>query len=227
MSKKKISATDKQEKSSSEVFLKSFSDSIHSSNGTRIRFKQLGEKFAAIESYFFTYLSEYNIPTSFQRQSDETTLQLSVQQRLPFTVRVLNNADTVIAKVFDVEEGFSLKVPITEFYVESHPDLPISESHIVSFDVCSVNQLKLMNRICSKINAVLKFYFERRSALLTEVILQFGLHGDKVLLYGDLTPLSMKVISKENGRSQMNPYLMDTTKDVKKYTEYLYKLTNS
>jgi len=85
---------------------------------------------------------------------------------------------------------------------------------LIAFDVCAVEEFKMMKRICSKLNAVLKSFFERRNSILTEVSCNFGKCDDKIFIVGDFTPKSLK-ISSEN----INPYDLQTTSKFKKYID--------
>ena len=70
--------------------------------------------------------------------------------------------------------------------------------------------MKLIIRICSKINAVLKSFFERRNEILAEISCHFGKHEDKVLLIGDFSPASLKFFPKDDSVKWVNPYKLST-----------------
>ncbi len=88
--------------------------------------------------------------------------------------------------------------------------------------------LKLINRICSKVNAVLKSFFERRNFCLAEVTLGFGKHEDKIFLVDDFTPRSLKIIpSDKESKKYLDPYKLDTAAEVKNYTDHLLNLMSA
>ena len=122
-----------------------------------------------------------------------------------------------------------MSIPIFEFHYGIGKDTLISESHLIAFDLCNYEDLKLITRICSKVNAVLKSFFERRNEILTEVICNFGKAEGKVFLIDDFTPRSIKIIPQnhEKNGKWINPYKLTTPSEVKNYTNHIFNLMSS
>ncbi|HSP88062.1 MAG TPA: phosphoribosylaminoimidazolesuccinocarboxamide synthase, partial [Ignavibacteriaceae bacterium] len=95
------------------------------------------------------------------------------------------------------------------------------------FDLCTYEELRLINRICSKVNAVLKSYFERRGEILAEMNCFFGKEEDKIYVVEDFTPGSLKIIPNEITDKFLNPYKITTPSQLNKYTDHLFKLKSS
>lgn len=196
-------------------------------NGTKkFRSKNLGEKFAAINSFFFDYLKEYHIPTAYVKSKNKSTLKFIKHDRLPFFVKIYNTIDKRTAKIFNKKENEYLNLPIFEFHHGEGKETLISESHLIAFDICSNEDIKLITRICSKVNAVLKSYFERRNLILAEVCCTFGKNDGKIYLVDDFTPRSIKVLPS-NGDKAVDPYNLSSSAIVKKYTDQIYHITNA
>ncbi len=210
-----------------DYVLLQYSDYFEDGNEKKIKSKNLGEKFAAINSFFLDYLKEYHIPAAFLKSQDKTTLRFIKHQRFPFYVRVVNHIDKRTAKIFNKKEGELLSLPVFELHHGSGKDSLITESHLITFDLCSVEDLKLINRICSKANAVLKSFFERRNIHLLEFICCFGKQDEKVYIVDDFTPRSLKLLPFEENQKWVNPYKVSTPSEAKKYTEQLYNLTSA
>lgn len=189
--------------------------------GKQLKLKDLSHKSVQLNAFFLDYLKEFHIPTAFLKiHSDNSILNLK-NERFSFVIKILNSLDKRIAKIFKRKEGEILNLPIFEYHYGEGKDSIITESHIVSFDLCSVDDLRLMTRICSKVNAVLRSFFERRNLILSEISCLFGKNGDKIFLIEDFSPQSLKIIPCDQSGKWINPYKLTTPSDVKKYSESL------
>ena len=198
------------------------------SNGNgKIKCKNLGEKFASINSYFLEYLREYHIPGAFIKPEGKSSLLFQKHEKFPFSVRILNIIDKRTARILDKKEFDPLVLPLFELHHGSGKDSLISESHLIAFDLCSIEEIKIINRICSKINAVLKSFFERRNSLLAEVNCFFGKNQDKIFLVDDFTPASMKIVSLNKENHIIDPYKFGTAAEIKQYTDHLFNLMST
>ena len=204
-----------------------YPDYLVADNSKKIKVKDLGSKFASINAFFLDYLKEYHIPISFLKTQNNAGLKFIKHERYPFFIKVLNVIDKRTAKVFNKKEGDPLNLPVFEIHYPNGKDSIVTESHLITFDICTSEDLKLMNRICSKVNAVLKFFFERRSALLSEVICCFGKSEDKLYLVDDFTPTSLKIIPQSTDGKWVDPYNLNTSADIRKYTDFLLNMTSA
>jgi phosphoribosylaminoimidazole-succinocarboxamide synthase len=204
-----------------------YQDFILDLNNNKIKSKNLGEKFAYINAYFLDYLKEYHIPTSFYKLENKTQLKYHKHDKFPFSVRILNIIDRRNSRIFHKKEYENLLLPIFELHYGSGKDTLISESHLITFDLCNIEDTKIINRICSKINAVLKSFFERRNSLLAEVTCHFGKSEDKIYLEDDFTPASLKVIPINKDNHYIDPYKFGTSAEIRQYTDHLFNLMSS
>ena len=193
----------------------------------KIRVKGLGEKFAAINSFLLDYLKEYHIPVAFIRNKAKTSLEFLNYNKFPFFIRIYNAVDKRTAKIFKRKEFDTLTLPLVEFHYGEGKDSLVSESHLISFELCTYEELKLITRICSKVNAVLKSYFERRVEILAELDCCFGKVDDKIYVVEGFSPKSIKVLPQEMNNKSINPYKITTPTQLRKYTDHLFKLTSS
>jgi len=196
-------------------------------NGKKIRSKDLGNKFASLNAFFFDYLKEYNIPSTFFKNFDGNKLKFLKYDRFPFYVKVLNTVDKRTSKLFCRKEGEHLNLPMMEFHIGDGKDSLISESHIISFEICNGEDLKLISRICSKVNVVLKSFFERRNFFLAEFCCHFGKCEDKIYLVDDFSPKSIKIIPFDTNGKWHDPYKLTTSSGIKNYTDELMNLISA
>lgn len=203
-----------------------YQDNYFINDKKKVKVKDIGKKVALANAFFFDYLKEYHIPTSFLRIDGENALKFSLSTEFPFRIKILNTADKRNAKIFGMKEGSEINLPVFEFHYGYGKESVISESHLIAFDLCTPEDMKLITRICSKINAVLKSFFERRSEILAEVCCHFGKLEEKIFLIGDFTPASLKIFPKDEGVKWTNPYKLSTGNEVKKYTEHLFNIAS-
>ena len=201
-------------------------DNYQIADGKKVKVKEIGKKIALTNAFFFDYLKEYHIPTAFLRKDGENSLKFSTYQEYPFRIKILNSADKRNSKIFGMKEGSELNLPIFEFHYGCSKESMISESHLIAFDLCNPEDMKLITRICSKINAVLKSFFERRNETLAEVCCHFGKYEEKVFLIGDFSPASLKIFPKDESVKWTNPYKLSSAAEVKKYTEHLFNIAS-
>ncbi len=204
-----------------------YPDYLTNGGNKKIKVKDLGKKFAMLNSFFMDYLKEYHIPAAFVKTQDKNSLKFIKYERLPFVVRILNIMDKRTAKIFSRKEGETLNLPIFEYHFGEGKDTLVSESHLISFDLCTIEDLKLINRICSKVNAVLKSFFERRGEILAEINCSFGKSENKIYLVDDFTPKSLKIIPVSKNDKWISPYNFDTPAAVRKYTDHLFNMMSS
>ena len=204
-----------------------YPDYFFAAKNRKARVKDLGKKFAEINAFFYDYLQKYHIPTAYVKKSKTNTIIFSKFNELPFYVKILNSVNKRTAKLFGKKEGEQMELPIYEFHFGHNKDSLICESHLVAFDFCSTEDVRTVNRICSKVNAVLKAFFERRNERIVEVICSFGKQDNNIYLVDDFSPMSLKVFPEKEEKKWTNPYKLSTSNEMKKYTDYLYRIINS
>jgi phosphoribosylaminoimidazole-succinocarboxamide synthase len=203
-----------------------YDDYFFNEKNKKVRVKDLGQKFASINSFFYDYLKEFNIPCAYIKKTSKNSLLFVKYSALAFTVRILNSADKRISKIFSIKQGENLSLPVIEYHYGISKDSVISESHLISFNLCSYDDIKLINRLCSKINAVVKSFFERREETIAEISCNFGKYEDKIYLIDNFTPLSLKIFKLTEDDKLPDPYKLETAGQMNKYTDHLYHFTN-
>ena len=190
----------------------------------KVTSKNLGEKTAELNSYFFEYVNGYNIASVYAKRESKKSIAVINVEEFPFNIKIINAADTRTAKIFSVKNGSPLQLPIIEYHYGNSKESVIAESHIISFDLCTYEELKLINRICSKLNAIVKSFFERRNASLLELTCRFGKFEGKVLLIDDFSPLSIKISSNNSDDKLPDANKIETAAQMNKYSDFLLKL---
>ncbi len=191
------------------------------------KIKNLGEKFAAINSFFLEYLKGYHIPAAYIKPQDKNSLLFIQHYKFPFYVKIANIVDKRTGRIFIKKEGSSLNFPLFELHYGNGKDSIITESHLQVFELCSYDEVRLIYRICSKVNVVLKSFFSRRNFNLAELCCHFGKTEDKVYLIDGFTPNSLKILPVEVTPKTINPYKLNTPGEMRHYTDQIFNLINS
>lgn len=152
-------------------------------------------------TYFFQLLNSYNIPTFYLMNKSKTEIIIQKFDRIPIRLKILNFADRTIAKLFKAKVNEKLNSPIFEVYLNHSLKNVINEYHLLAFGIASLDETRLMIRIASKVNAILKSYFSRRDYDLAGAILEFGKTNDRVVLTSTLGFPNISLISKKNNLS--------------------------
>ncbi len=192
----------------------------------KIKVKDIGIKTCELSHFFFEYATGFQIPTAYVKKDDKTILKFVNHKPFHFTVKILNRADKRIAKIFGLKEHSELKLPVFEFHYGEGKDTLISESHLISFDLCNQEDMKIILRISSKVNAVLKSFFERRNEILSQLSCTFGKFEEKICLSGDFSPFGLKVYPMEENKKWIDPEKMSTAAEIKKYTDFLHNIVS-
>jgi phosphoribosylaminoimidazole-succinocarboxamide synthase len=205
----------------------SYTDIISLSESKNIRIKNIGKKFSKINSFFFEFLKGYNLPVGYLKISEDENLIFSDHHLFPFSIRILNIVDKRTAKVFGRNETDVLSIPIYELHYGSGKETLVSDDHLIALEVCLVEELKMMFRIASKVNVVLKSFFERRNTSLAEVTCSFGKQDERIFLVNDFSPLSIKIITPGKAAKGLNPYRLSNQEAIERYTDYLLNFTTN
>ena len=105
-------------------------------------------------------------------------------------VVIRNVAAGSLTTQYGMKEGLDLLHPILEHYMKSDhlPPPLLNEYHILVMGLATPEEIKLVNRIATKVNVVLRSFFERRNLKLLDFALEFGRHRGKILLGDEISP---------------------------------------
>lgn len=157
--------------------------------------KGKGELACAISAFLFEYLENYNVPTHFLRRRDNTSIEAKKLDMIPITVHIWNLATNNLASRFGLEEGQPLEYPIIEFYLKNVElnNPMINEYHAYALGLCDRKEYTNLLRIATKVNAVLKSFFDRKQLKLASLQLEFGRSGHQVVLGDDMSPDTLEL----------------------------------
>jgi phosphoribosylaminoimidazole-succinocarboxamide synthase len=179
-----------QDKGSDNVILE-FKDSDGRFDGeTKAKFEDKGVYKGLVSGALFDYLSGYNIPTHLVSSNGGREFVAKKLEMIPLDIYVYNYAVGRLSKNFKLKSGTPLNYPVIEYYLKEGEmaGTLIAESHAYAFGYATPDEMKHISRLSTKINAVLKAFFERRKLKLINFKLEFGRHKNQLYLGDEFTP---------------------------------------
>lgn len=194
-SSKKLYSTDEP-----EHIIQEFTDTAMISSESKSTVKGKGAVNNQICGHLFEYLEGFHIPTHFVKSTSNKEMLVKKLEMIPIEISVHNIATDVFSERFNLENGEDLELPIVEMFLKK-PSLNnpmINNGHVVAFGLASADEISLIERYSSKINAVLKSFFTRRGLRLVEFKLEFGRHKEKIVLGDEISPDTCRLWDSES-----------------------------
>jgi len=181
------------------------------------KIKDYGELSTKVNAFFHDYVKGYHIPTAFEKSCESHAIKFSPTELLPVYTKVVNTSNKNFSKIFSIGKNIPLQVPILENYLSSDSNYQLNDHHIISFNILPLSDFKMMGRIATKVNVILKSFFERRELLLSEMSCTFGRCGEKIVLMGLFSPHQIKLLPKDKPEHEFD---LSTPSSIKKYLEF-------
>ena len=143
-----------------------------------------------ISSYLFEYLAGFHIVTHFIKNLSSRDMLVKQLDMIPIEIIIRNIATGSFCKRYGLEKGNELDYPITEYFLkdDTNRNPMINATHAISFGYAKIDEIRTIERLSSKINAVLKSFFARRKLRLVDFKLEFGRYKNKILLGDEISP---------------------------------------
>jgi len=171
--------------------------------------------------YIYNYLEGFNIPTHFIKDLGGRDVLVKHLDMIPVEVVMRNYAAGNLCERYNLESGTELSSSIMEFFLkrEQQNNPMVNQTHLVAFQLATLEESRMIERITSKINAVLKSFFSRRNLQLIDFKLEFGRYKNKILLGDEISLDTCRLwdISNET-MSDKDKFLFD-----KRTSEFAYE----
>ena len=189
-----------------------------------------GEINCGVSSFLFQYLENYHVPTHFVERL--SSVEIAVRRVDMFDIKavVYNVATGDFARRFRLDDGRPLDYPVVVYFLkDSSLNNPlVNESHAIALGYARSDDLRTMQRIATKSNAILKSLLERRGLILVEFELEFGDAGDHLCIGDELTPDTCRIWDRKTNRKlDRDRALQDQAGVEKAYRELLDRLTSA
>lgn len=153
-----------------------------------------------LQAFIFAYLETYQIPTHFFSQTGGELLvkRLSI---IPVEVTVRNLASQSFARRFKhFKAKQQLEFPIFEYLLNDESgEFLVNETHLYALQLLTPDEFRTMTRLASKIDAVMKSFFERRGFTLIDITMKFGKYKGVIMLGDEISPENITAIDNTTG----------------------------
>lgn len=182
------------------VVIQQFKDDATAFDGQKKgSIQRKGEINNSISSFLFEYLENYHIPTHFIQKLSQTEMLVKRVDIIPIEIVMRNVAAGSLSARYKIPEGTVMEYPILEHYLKDDDlhDPMINEYHAYAFGHANPEEMKAIGRIASKVNAILKSFFDRRNLLLVDFKMEFGKRGHEILLADEISPDTCRIWDKK------------------------------
>lgn len=188
-------------------------------NGKKIlRIKERPKIAPELQAFIFAYLETYQIPTHLFSQSGGELLvkRLNI---IPVGVTVRNLASQTFARRFKhFKSKQQLDFPIFEYMLEDESgDFFVNDTHLYALQILSPDDFRTISRLASKIDAVMKSFFERRGFTLVDITMKFGKYKGMIILGDEILPENITVIDNSTGEEISVANARDSREASKQY----------
>lgn len=147
-----------------------------------------------ISSYLFEYLRGFHVSTHFVGEREGAEMLVKYAEPLPLLVKVFNAAEEDWPERFGPGATGRMELPVIEHYLLASGGSPVwvNEYHLYAFNLLKPDEYRQVNRLASKVNAVLRGLSERRDLFLAGAQLSFGRFNNQVIVTGELSNLTCR-----------------------------------
>ncbi len=180
-----------------------------------------------ISSYLFEYIEGFRIGTHFVSKFSTTAMVVKRTEMMPLIVRVYNSGSGSLFKRFGTKNNSALEFPVIEHYFIGGRRGPqwINEYHAYAFNLLTPEEYKQINRIASKVNAVLRGLCDRRQLYIANLQLAFGKYKDQIILGDELSPFTCHFWDvAQKGKTDQDRFLPDQDHAVDAFRELYGRL---
>ncbi len=171
-----------------------------------------------LQAFIFAYLETYQIPTHFfsQNGSELFVKRLNI---IPVEVTVRNFASQSFAKRFKhFKVKQQLEFPIFEYLLKDDAgEFFATETHLYALQILTPDEFRTINRLASKIDAVMKSFFERRGFTLVDITMKFGKYKGVIMLGDEISPENITAIDNTTGEEISVASARDSREASKEY----------
>lgn len=149
-----------------------------------------------ISTYLFEYLRGFHVATHFLGARPGAEMLVKSADPIPLLVRIFNVAEDDWPERFGMPASAHLEFPVIEHYLLGEGRAPalVNEYHLYALNLLKPDELKQINRLGSKVNAVLRGLCDRRELAPADLKLSFGRYNNQIILTGELSPATIRFL---------------------------------
>ncbi|MFZ1082605.1 MAG: phosphoribosylaminoimidazolesuccinocarboxamide synthase [Candidatus Kryptoniota bacterium] len=183
-----------------DILLAEFRSEVGVDGKKVFRIKSRPKIAVELQAFIFAYLETYQIPTHFfsQNGGELFVKRLNI---IPVEVTVRNFASQSFAKRFKhFKMKQRLEFPIFEYLLKDDVgEFFVTETHLYALQILTPDEFRTINRLASKIDAVMKSFLERRGMTLLDITMKFGKYKGVIMLGDEISPENITAIDNMTG----------------------------
>jgi len=143
-----------------------------------------------LSAIFFELLEEKGVETHYEKTVSEREMLVKSLEIIPVEVIVRNIAAGSLSKRLGIPEGTVMKKTVLEFSLKDDElhDPMINHYHIYAMDLADPEEMAEIEKVALRVNELLVPYLRDKGITLVDFKLEFGRHGDKILLGDEISP---------------------------------------
>ena len=170
----------------------------------KAKFEGKGKLNCLISSKIFEVLIKNNIPTHFVELENENSFIAKKIKVIPLEIVLRNIAYGSLCKQTTIKSGTVLETPLIDIYLKNDElnDPLITKDRIKLMNILSPQDLDLIIDLTSKINVILKSFFNNIQLKLVDFKLEFGYDSKNNIILGDeISPDNCRLwdLNQKNG----------------------------
>lgn len=182
-----------------DALLMKFRDDTSAFDGQKV--EQLPQKGAtnnAINAFIMQYLSQKGIAVHFIEKISPTESLVRPLKMIPVECVVRNVAAGSLTRRLGVPMGQALSPVVIETFLKDDAlhDPMINDSHIQTLGYTDAQTLANMKAITLEVNEHLTDLFDKANLRLVDFKLEFGYHGDTLMLGDEISPDGCRIWDK-------------------------------
>ncbi len=177
-----------------------FRDDASAFNGEQVAsLDRKGKVNNRFNTFIMEKLSEAGIETHFEKQLSEDEVLVKRLKMIPVEAVVRNFAAGGLMKRLGLAEGLPLLPPTYELFYKDDKlgDPMLSESTAIALGYATPDELRQMQDLTLKVNAVLSKLFDDADLMLVDFKLEFGIFKGRVVLGDEFSPDGCRLWDKQ------------------------------
>lgn len=186
----------------------------------KLKFKGLDKVFQQINELVAKYISGFSINPDSAANIENLLpgVSESNKDRPHLYVCVQNNHNEMTSGIFNTEKYSPFLIPVYEYLIEGTGN-KIGENLLLASGLITPGEIRQLNRVASKVNVILKSFFERRDLLLVEWMLKFRIQGQKIQMIPEFNPITLKLLNP--GSPDLLNFAYNKSLNFKKYSLFI------
>ncbi len=173
-----------------DTLIQEFRDDFIAPSGRKRKISGRAKSNNLISAFLFEYLESYHVATHYIKTEDNKKMLVRKLEMIPVRVVVRNIATEAFCKKYKFKEGSVLDYPVIEHYLKTgEKDEPfVNDFHLYALHHATPKEMRTIERMASKVNALMKSFFLRRNMQLVDFVLEFGRFKGKILVGDEISP---------------------------------------